>query len=410
MHKRIFVLYICFSLVFITIFDRFGQLFEVVFFILVAYRAQRKNQTLHLLIFYGIFTVLSVTIFNSIIDDIEILTLPAQWVNDDNVTILDSVINPLLTLICLLFVSKLIQPNMEILRKNIDLQKRPMLKLINIVFFSSYALRLLDSSLHERENYYYLDFLFFLSLILFMFYLSKSAHLFLERQLSQERAHQLEQMEEYTRQIESLYGELRQFRHDYINLFLTMEESIRTEDMEQIKEIYDGVVRDTGTPMQDTKYSLGKLSQIRISPIKSIFSNKLICALEKGIAVEIEIEKEFTACPINLVDFVRILAILLDNAIEASVKSEARLLAVALIADEKRQEQRVIIENTTEEKKVLTNRIFHQGFSTKGEGRGIGLATVKNILEAYPNVQLETEARDFRFKQTLIIGNADGRK
>ena len=41
--------------------------------------------------------------------------------------------------------------------------------------------------------------------------------------------------------------------------------------------------------------------------------------------------------------------------------------------------------------------------SSKGEGRGIGLSTVREILGKYPNCSLSTQSKDYRFKQTLKI-------
>ena len=46
-----------------------------------------------------------------------------------------------------------------------------------------------------------------------------------------------------------------------------------------------------------------------------------------------------------------------------------------------------------------------QNVSSKGEGRGLGLNNVKEILSRYDNVNKITEIKDNFFIQTLIIDN-----
>nr|UVY40766.1 MAG: hypothetical protein [Bacteriophage sp.] len=63
----------------------------------------------------------------------------------------------------------------------------------------------------------------------------------------------------------------------------------------------------------------------------------------------------------------------------------------------------VIVENTIAQESINTVGIFKLGRSSKGEGRGIGLSTVREILGKYPNCSLSTQSKDYRFKQTLKI-------
>ncbi|WP_157108264.1 GHKL domain-containing protein [Streptococcus salivarius] len=48
-------------------------------------------------------------------------------------------------------------------------------------------------------------------------------------------------------------------------------------------------------------------------------------------------------------------------------------------------------------------KIFQKGFSSKGTDRGIGLASIREILEYYPNVSLNTRSVAYEFTQDLII-------
>ena len=73
---------------------------------------------------------------------------------------------------------------------------------------------------------------------------------------------------------------------------------------------------------------------------------------------------------------------------------------IALISGETKV---VIVENTIAQESINTVGIFKLGRSSKGEERGIGLSTVREILGKYPNCSLSTQSKDYRFKQTLKI-------
>lgn len=47
--------------------------------------------------------------------------------------------------------------------------------------------------------------------------------------------------------------------------------------------------------------------------------------------------------------------------------------------------------------------LFKQGFSTKGENRGIGLSNLKEILNKYRNVTLDTFIKNKLFFQEITV-------
>ena len=50
------------------------------------------------------------------------------------------------------------------------------------------------------------------------------------------------------------------------------------------------------------------------------------------------------------------------------------------------------------------------GFLGKGEGRGLGLSKVADILNRYPKVNLETRSCDHHFTQVLSFQDIDKSK
>jgi len=98
----------------------------------------------------------------------------------------------------------------------------------------------------------------------------------LQEKLNQEQALRYRDMERYSQQIEELYKEVRSFRHDYTNLLTSLRLGIEEEDLEQIKEVYDSVLKDSSEKLQDNKYDLGRLVNIRDRALKSLLAGKFI--------------------------------------------------------------------------------------------------------------------------------------
>lgn len=94
----------------------------------------------------------------------------------------------------------------------------------------------------------------------------------LRERLDQEQALRYRDMERYSRHIEELYKEVRSFRHDYTNLLTSLRLGIEEEDMEQIKEVYDSVLKDSSEKLQDNKYDLGRLVNVRDRALKSLLA------------------------------------------------------------------------------------------------------------------------------------------
>ena len=103
----------------------------------------------------------------------------------------------------------------------------------------------------------------------------------------------------------------------------------------------------------------------------------------------------------RVLDLITITSILCDNAIEAAVLSETQKLSIAIF---KMEGQSVIaVENSTKEASIDITPLKKRGFSTKGTGRGLGLANIEEILFRYDNVSLETESAQHRFVQLLSV-------
>ena len=223
----------------------------------------------------------------------------------------------------------------------------------------------------------------------------------LQEKLNQEQVLRYRDMERYSRHIEELYKEVRSFRHDYTNLLTSLRLGIEEEDMEQIKEVYDSVLKDSSQKLQDNKYDLGRLVNIRDRALKSLLAGKFIKARERDIVFNVEVPEEIQVESMSLLDFLTIVSILCDNAIEASAEASQPHVSIAFIKNG--AQETFIIENSIKEEGIDVSEIFSFGVSSKGEDRGVGLYTVMKIVESYPNASLNTTCQDQVFRQVLAV-------
>ena len=108
---------------------------------------------------------------------------------------------------------------------------------------------------------------------------------------------------------------------------------------------------------------------------------------------------------IQTIDLVRILGILMDNAIE-EVEQNHNDLTLLILQEE--NSLTIVVENYVE-KEVNINDINNSGFTTKKDHSGIGLQSLETIIEKYPNISHKVSCRNHRFIQESIIFNSYGR-
>ena len=223
----------------------------------------------------------------------------------------------------------------------------------------------------------------------------------LQEKLNQEQTLRYRDMERYSRHIEELYKEVRSFRHDYSNLLTSLRLGIEEEDMEQIKEVYDSVLKDSSEKLQDNKYDLGRLVNIRDKALKSLLAGKFLKARDKNIVFNVEVPEEIQVEGMRLLDFLTIVSILCDNAIEATAEASQPHVSIAFFKNG--AQETFIIENSIKEEGIDISEIFSFGASSKGEERGIGLYTVMKIVENHPDTSLNTTCQNQVFRQVLTV-------
>lgn len=239
----------------------------------------------------------------------------------------------------------------------------------------------------------------FIIVILLFYYNSKRIKMKLEEEF---REKEVKQIIEYTEMIESMSDDLRRFKHDYLNIMQALSEYINDSDMKGLQEFYRNELQPENEIIIKKNTSLYLLKNIGVISIKGLLSSKVHYASLKGIETYLEITDKIEKIDIRELDICRILGILIDNAIEAAESCSQKVIRIAIIA--KQDYTTFIIKNTCPIDTPPIYKIYEDGFSTKGEKRGLGLKTVRKIInEKYNNVYLNTKIKDSIFQQELVI-------
>ena len=120
-----------------------------------------------------------------------------------------------------------------------------------------------------------------------------------------------------------------------------------------------------------------------------------------NIEVNLEITEKIENVNMKNIDLVRIMGILLDNAIEACLECQKPSINFSIIKMDK--DITFIVKNTYVKKGIDYSKLGMLGISSKDERRGTGLYNVKTILNGYDNVVMDTEYENGYFTQLLEI-------
>lgn len=191
---------------------------------------------------------------------------------------------------------------------------------------------------------------------------------------------ELELNNKYMKTYEDLILEIRQKQHDYNNQLSALYSMHHVaEDKEQLVKMQREYVDELVD--KDTMDKI--LFQCDNPVICGYIYSKCRKAYREGIDIETSLERDGDfSVPLHKI--IEILGILLDNAVEYLQESDFTDRRIKLRI-EKRLEKNVIeVENISEYYSFdQLNNMFEPGNSTKGEGRGLGLSSLKTIVKEY---------------------------
>lgn len=305
-----------------------------------------------------------------------------------------------ITLLCGKLLRKLLQKGILRLQQTWYLIDAALLLLITIYLFddlipdknSSVGRMIYNNALHISG---------YLLVILFLFLAMRC--LYLEKIQTEVKQKSLQDLQDYTRNLELMYNSLRSFKHDYVNILLSLSGYIENGDMDELKDFFENKIFPTKNLIDQGNYKLNQLSNIGVLEIKSLLSTKIIYAHESDIDVTIDIPDKVDSFPMDVIDLARILGIFLDNAIEATLETEQPQIGLNIIQN--KGSVSIIISNYFRNNGIVLHKLKQKGFSTKSGYQGIGLSNAQKIISSYDNIAYETTIQHDCFIQHMELAD-----
>ncbi|HFD3571514.1 TPA: GHKL domain-containing protein [Enterococcus faecium] len=213
----------------------------------------------------------------------------------------------------------------------------------------------------------------------------------------------LNSLNNYNIEIEKLNEELGMFRHDYVNILLSLKSGIDEGNLDSIRSIYYDLILPTEKIVNDKKYEITKLNRIKTIEVKSLLASKVTLAKTLGKKVKLEVPDTIMIDLKNqLLEIIRIYSILLDNAIKYSVFSEEEIIISLFSADGKIV---LIVSNSFNSRDFDIFKFSQNRYTSSNikKNHGFGLTYIRELVETRPNFELKTEINEKRFTQYFVI-------
>ena len=374
-------------------FNTYFNLIAVLFAIILTFKVNIFKAIIALL-----FPIIITALSESIVAKIYSIVLNKDYIAGMNIPLNRLVITSILYLIMFLVYILIKYLKLNISKIEILDKRKRRLLIINTIF----AIILIGTQIYV--TYFYSSVLPFyivaLSLISLLTYVIISLFTMFNVSKLETTSTNLEEAKLYNKTLEILQDNTRAFRHDFANILQGMVGYMDNNDMEGLKKYYSQLVDDIQNSNNLTTLSPKVVNN---PAIYNVLATKYHKADSLGIKIHLEAFLDMNELHMKIYEFTRILAILMDNAIEASKECDNKMINVTFRKDNKRRMQLLVIENTYNNKDINTDKIFEKGYSTKEGNTGLGLWEVRQILKKNNNLNLFTTKDSEFFKQQFEI-------
>lgn len=204
-------------------------------------------------------------------------------------------------------------------------------------------------------------------------------------------SYQRELIDTHYQEVETMYRQIRGWRHDYRNHIQMMKALAAKDDMVGIKAYLDELDSDLNTV--DAVVKTGN------AMADAILNSKISLARSKSIEVKAD-----AYIPVQLkmseLDLCVILGNLFDNAIEASMNLPPEQRLIRVYMDMKNTQLYISFTNFTATKKL--QKVANKFHTTKGDGHGFGLVRIDNIVQRLDGY-LSRNSEDGAFTTEILI-------
>lgn len=204
-------------------------------------------------------------------------------------------------------------------------------------------------------------------------------------------AYQRDLIETHYREVDNMYRQMRGWRHDYRNHIQVMKAYAASGDMDAIRNYLDSLEQDLTTVDTVIKTGNRMTDAILNSKISIARAKHIDVVADANIPVELGLSE---------VDLCIIIGNLFDNAIEASMTLPEDKRQIRVYMEVKNTQLYISFTNFTAQGKQT--KIGKRFASTKGEGHGLGLLRMDNIVERLGGY-LNRNSEDGAFTTEILL-------
>ena len=204
-------------------------------------------------------------------------------------------------------------------------------------------------------------------------------------------AYQRDLIETHYREVDNMYRQMRGWRHDYRNHIQVMKAYAAAGDMDAVRAYLDSLEQDLTTVDTVIKTGNRMTDAILNSKISIARARHIDVIADASIPVELGLSE---------IDLCIIIGNLFDNAIEASMTLPEGKRLIRVYMEVKNTQLYISFTNFTAQGKQT--KVGKRFASTKGEGHGLGLLRMDNIVERLGGY-LNRNSEDGAFTTEILL-------
>lgn len=268
---------------------------------------------------------------------------------------------------------------------------------VNVLVISLIVLFIVILSTKLSLEYDYEKFLFNLLLLsVFLFFI---VFAFIKNHLAQKEKQEKETLLEFISEYEKIIDENRINKHEMLNNLIILR-SFEDKNTEEYNKVLDDLIVTYDNNSDACIKNISKLP----TGLKGILYYKINDMRNKNINLNVNISKRVSSplekLPLDeYVILSRIIGIVMDNALEASIKSKEKFVMIEVF--EQNDNVIIIIENSYNNK-VDVNDLKKKNFSTKGKSRGLGLYIANMLLKKSKHIEMTQHAEELFITKLTI--------